>query len=311
MKNFIFVLSAFVFSVIQLSYAQSPHSINYQAVVRDVSGQPVVNQNVSVRVSILAEVNQQQTVVYSETHLVTTNDYGLFSLKIGEGNPVSGVFEDIDWLYNHHRIKIEADHTGGNNYQLLGIIELSSVPYALMSKRTGILTSDDRTVVVSRKNVPFPLDTTFEYATMNVFVRPVVYNPNEQHLDGLSIINNENTPGDVSLKLVSRSNYTWNNIHMMSTVVLSSVASGPNMADFVIQNEYAGPNLVSETFRIKYNGNVGIGSEDPQERLQVSNGNIYLDEIGSGVIMKSPNGNCWLFKPDNSGNLQGQAIPCP
>lgn len=57
--------------------------------------------------------------------------------------------------------------------------------------------------------------------------------------------------------------------------------------------------------------NVGIGQEDPKEKLQVSNGNVYLDTIGNGVIMKDASGNCWQYTPDGSGGLTGVQITCP
>ncbi len=41
------------------------------------------------------------------------------------------------------------------------------------------------------------------------------------------------------------------------------------------------------------NGHFGIGTPNPQERLQVENGDIYLSDVNSGVIMKSPNGTCF------------------
>ncbi len=308
--RFFFLLASIIIFSQQL-FSQTPYSINYQAVVRDSSGSPLINQPMAIKISIYKDTLQQQMTVYSEIHQVTTNQFGLFNVKIGEGVPTLGTFDDIDWMYSNHGVKIEVDQNNTGNYQLLGNMLFSSVPYALMSKRTGILQSDDMTAIASRKLETFPLNTTAELATMNVFAQPNIYDPYLQHLDGLAIVNNENRPGDVSLTLSSRSNYTWNNIYKMSTVVLNVVASGNDRADFTIQNEYAGPNLVHETFRIKYNGNVGIGSQDPREKLHVSNGNVYIDQIGKGVIMKSPNGSCWLYTPDNYGNLHGQSIPCP
>jgi len=49
----------------------------------------------------------------------------------------------------------------------------------------------------------------------------------------------------------------------------------------------------------------------PKSRLHVFNGDVNIDQIGSGIIMKSPNGQCWRVTIDNAGNLVRTAITCP
>jgi hypothetical protein len=58
-------------------------------------------------------------------------------------------------------------------------------------------------------------------------------------------------------------------------------------------------------------GNFGIGTISPTTKLQVSAGDVYVDNIGNGVILKSPNGSCWRVTVDNTGNLVRTAITCP
>lgn len=86
-------------------FAQSPQAFKYQAVVRNVNGDIITEQNVSVRVSILQD-RVSGTIVYSETHTPTTNDFGIINLKIGNGSNVSGDFASIDWGSDDYFLQI-------------------------------------------------------------------------------------------------------------------------------------------------------------------------------------------------------------
>ncbi|MBT8234351.1 MAG: hypothetical protein HKO66_15670, partial [Saprospiraceae bacterium] len=66
-----------------------------------------------------------------------------------------------------------------------------------------------------------------------------------------------------------------------------------------------------ERRRISENGNVGIGTDDPFSKLEIKDGDIYINDINNGVIMKSPNGNCWRMTVDDTGNFVSTAITCP
>lgn len=116
--------------------AQVPQKMNYQAVARDASGNEIINQSVSVRLSVL-DGGPSAASVFTETHNVTTNAFGLFTLQIGNGTTTSGSFAAINWSTGSKYLKIEIDPTGGNNYTDLGATELLSVPYALYAASAG------------------------------------------------------------------------------------------------------------------------------------------------------------------------------
>ncbi len=112
--------------------AQAPQSFNYQAVVRDAGGTILPNQMVNFRMNI-RQGSASGTTVYSETHMPTTNAFGLVNLQIGTGTVVSGDFATIQWGGNSHFIEVELDPAGGTNFLSLGAQQLISVPYALFA----------------------------------------------------------------------------------------------------------------------------------------------------------------------------------
>lgn len=131
-----------------LALTQAPQSFKYQSVARDVAGNPITNQSVSYRISILTGDPSGQSV-YTETHSAVTNDFGLSTLEIGNGALVSGDFAAIDWGSDTYYLNVEMDVTGGINYQQMGVSQLLSVPYALHSETAG----DDGDWIVSGDNI--------------------------------------------------------------------------------------------------------------------------------------------------------------
>lgn len=71
-----------------------------------------------------------------------------------------------------------------------------------------------------------------------------------------------------------------------------------------------GSNIL-ERMRIDALGKVGIGTGEPQAKLEVAEGDIYISDIEKGIIMKSPDGQCWRGVLDNSGSLIFTQVPCP
>ncbi len=70
-------------------------------------------------------------------------------------------------------------------------------------------------------------------------------------------------------------------------------------------------NGIIERMRINSEGNIGIGTNEPTAKLQIAEGDIYISNISKGVIMKSPDGNCWRGSLDNNGRLNFIKISCP
>ena len=126
--------------------AQVPAGFNYQAVVRNSSGDVIVNQTVKFKFSIL-QTSSTGTPVYVETQSATTNDFGLANLVIGEGTKLSGDLDPSGWGNNTHFLKVEIDPNNGNSFRYLGTTQLLAVPYAFHASSadsiTGLISETD------------------------------------------------------------------------------------------------------------------------------------------------------------------------
>jgi BclB C-terminal domain-containing protein len=140
MKKVTFTLLVLFLFVLN-SFAQVPQKINYQAVIRNATGQPVPNQAVGMRLTV--QNGPVGAPIYSETQVPSTNAFGLVNLQIGTGTVVTGTFALIPWATGNKYLKIEADIAGGSAYVTIGTVELVSVPYALNAS-TSITSNDNR-----------------------------------------------------------------------------------------------------------------------------------------------------------------------
>jgi uncharacterized protein (TIGR02145 family) len=136
MKNSLLFLSFVVMSI--FAFGQTPQAFKYQAIARDLNGNPVINQEISVKISILAG-NPEGEAVYTELHQTTTNSLGLINLEVGRGTAITGNFAMIAWGNNVSFIKTELDLAGGNNFVFMGTSQLLSVPYSLYSQKAKTL----------------------------------------------------------------------------------------------------------------------------------------------------------------------------
>ena len=127
--------------------AQVPQQFNYQAVARTGTGAILANQNVSVRISVI-DGSPTGTVVYSETQTISTNQFGLFSIKIGTGTVVNGNFGAINWATGNKFLKTEFDQNkiAGESCFNDGIL-LSNTIYFIVQRKL-LLNSQEQFLVL-------------------------------------------------------------------------------------------------------------------------------------------------------------------
>ena len=291
MKKIYTILAAILLTLSM--YAQSPEAINYQAVVRDGSGNIIANQSIGVQISIL-QTTATGTVIFSESFTKTSNDFGLINLAIGTGTATTGTFAGIDWSTGPYFVKTAVDVTGGTSYVDMGTSQLLSVPYALYAKNSGDSKWQDGT------------NTGIGYFGGSVGIGTLDALPTSTLLvvdDSAGNINNIRVQ-NVNANGVTRMNVTNdNNTEMVFGINNSTSSFGANEAFLWYFDNF--------DFKIGIGGFERLRIKNTTGNIEVKTGDVYVENIGSGVIMKSPNGNCWRMTVSDAGLPVVTSITCP
>ncbi|MCX7550481.1 hypothetical protein [Xanthomarina sp. F2636L] len=235
MKNSITLITLLI-----TTFLFSQNGINYKAVIKDNLGNVVANQNIEIQFIILEDA----TNVYQETHLPTTDANGIAIVNIGEGVVISGVFTDIDWGNDDHFLNVQIDT--GSGLVDIGTTEFKAVPYALSSgdhpwlkNSNGIYTSNNN-VGINSVNPSHTLD---------------VRSSSQADPSGFNLSNSDKSR---NLRFFSGSNAfpdpstTWSPNH-------SLLFATYNDDTFTF----------NELMRISSDGNVGIKTVNPTQKLEV------------------------------------------
>jgi hypothetical protein len=133
MRSRLFFLSILICAAFPLVAQFTPQGFNYQSIVRGANGDPITNQTVVLLFSIRNGA-PNGPVAYSEKQTVSTNEFGLINLVIGQnGTPLQGDFTTIDWGSGAKYLTVALE-TSPNVFDELGSSQLMSVPYALYSQ---------------------------------------------------------------------------------------------------------------------------------------------------------------------------------
>ena len=144
-----YLLSLIILVLLSAFDFYNPKGFNYQAIVRDATGNIKKNANVTVAFDI---VDQSDNALYSESHSVTTNDFGIINLVIGKGS-TSDDFSIVDWTTDELSIKVTLDGT------VMGTSPLLSVPYANYANN-GITTDQADAITANTAKVGITSDQT-------------------------------------------------------------------------------------------------------------------------------------------------------
>lgn len=197
MKRTIHIFWALFFCV--FLNAQVPQAFKYQAVVRDNQGLLLADQSVNIKIDII-QGQLDGTEVYSESHSVQSNSYGIVNLEIGSGTTADD-FIAIIWSADSYFIKLWI------NGDEMGTTPLLSVPYALHANSAREFTGDEI------KNIMDPVDDQ-DVAT-KAYVDRQITNPGIRiHAEIDSLICHDDSDGAIDLSITGGTPpyiYEWDN----------------------------------------------------------------------------------------------------
>ena len=126
MKKLLYLITL----VTTVSLAQE--GISYQAIAYDNNGFEMSNQEIQLQLSILGD-SINGSAEYVESHTVTTDDFGLFSIVIGSGETEANL-SSVNWK-SPKFLKVEMQN--GEEMTTIGVSQFLSVPYSYYSQKSA------------------------------------------------------------------------------------------------------------------------------------------------------------------------------
>lgn len=133
-----------------LVVAQPPAAVNFQAIAKDPQNNPARNRTVYVKDAIL-QTTPNGVQVWSESHVVTTDADGLFTIIIGRGTKDPGIkipsLDSVDWANGPFFFNIKtavapvipaAWWIAADNYIDMGTTQILSSFYAIYAGNASV-----------------------------------------------------------------------------------------------------------------------------------------------------------------------------
>src|SRR4030066_476698 len=258
MKRFKTFLVLSIFLILcSTVWADIPNLINFQGIL-DSSGNPLANKTKSVEFKIYA-VPAGGTVFWSETQSVTTNAGGVFNVLLGFSNPIpDSVFDDT---VRYLGINVGTDGEMNPRQQIV------SNAYGYR-----VSTVDGATGGTIFGNTSIQSDL---YVNGNV---------------GIGTLN-----PTAPLHISTTGNYLGNFLTTGTGDLIFNAVPGNSGRLVFNSNNLNSPIAFSigntELMRVAPNGNAGMGTTSPTEKLSISGGNVGVS--GGGVLIEGGRGIYW------------------
>ena len=287
------------------------NKINYQGIARNTDGTPMASKTFSLEITILNNSAVGNTV-FKESHLVTTNEFGLYNLAIGNGTSISGYnssLADIDWGSGDKFIKILMDPNGGTSYRDMGTSQLLSVPFSFYSSKSKVADSAQK---VSSNSV-----ININQLTGNSAMKDQILKwDGNNWVPGNDIsLDTSNTNEIQTLQMtsggvisLSKNGGTITIMDTSSTNELQTLSiSNDTLSLSIGGGSIALPSTWTKNGANQYSnmsGNVGIGVSSPTKKLEVSGTTKSDSLIVTNFKMTNGAKNNFVLKSDSTGNAK-------
>lgn len=144
MKKLIFflVLSGYLTAFSQTQPEQN-RGMNFQGVAYDGSGKAMANLYLNVKIT-LSSKDPEPLTYYSETHLTTTNELGVFHVVVGNGTQRAGEISTIPWANQQIWLDVDINSLDKKQLSIQQSMPLRAVPYAFHAETADQLVAVKR-----------------------------------------------------------------------------------------------------------------------------------------------------------------------
>ncbi len=218
MKKIIFLTCTFLLLWGSTFAQHVPQGMNYQAVARDLDGQLLSNQDISLLIELYSS-DPKPVVAYAETHHLTTSQLGLFSITIGNGIAEIGKFSQIPWSSEEVWMRVHIRMNDQPDYILISDSKMLSVPYAFHAGTAGDFSSQED----SRGNIANQYTKIWNVGG-NYLTNPPKDKLGTADSVGLSIVTNDIERvfiGDTGAVAIAKSVFIGRNLRVEDNVYLN------------------------------------------------------------------------------------------
>jgi len=262
-------------------HAAIPQTITYQGYLTDPQGTPI-DESISIVFSIYSQASEG-TALWTETHTVAVTD-GVFSSTLGKGNTIALPFDTPYYL----GIKVGSDN------EMTPRQALTSVAYAFRALEADSVTDNAVTTTIISNNAVTTEKVADDAITGDKIAPATITSTNIANgaVTSTQIGDNTITAEKITPPVISSIDGVTNDGGNVDLVAGTNVTITPDDVANTITITAAGGGVGSNPWTesggnvYRSAGNVGIGTSDPKNKLEV-NGYTVIGSDSKGIRMRT------------------------